>query len=79
MNIGGIIIISITMKGSPHASRSKASDFLAVLAVLLYSTSILVTGLLNKRICIVSPATCQPTLPPASAYLISSDASQAHK
>lgn len=39
------------MKGSPHASRTQASDFLAVQAVLHYClvTSILVTGLPNEE------------------------------
>lgn len=50
MNIGIIsstTTIIIIVKGSPHASRSKTSDFLAVLHCLV--TSILVTGLPNER------------------------------
>ena len=78
MNIGIIIIgsvaIIIIMKGSPHASRCQASDFLAV-AVLFgnrYPRP-------QREICIVSPVTCRDLALPAHTQPISSDATQAHK
>lgn len=66
MNIGIIIIGSIAiiiMKGSPHASRSQASDFLAV--AVLFGNRYPRHRSPQREICIVSPVTCHDLALPA--------------